>query len=52
MRKQICILKMPVTLKGWDFNKIALGILYWPRKNNLQLLYFSQYAKRRKKFFN
>jgi hypothetical protein len=21
MLKQICILKMPVTLKGWDFNK-------------------------------
>ncbi len=35
-----------VTLKGHYIEKIELGPIYWPRKNNLQILFFPNLEKK------
>jgi hypothetical protein len=53
---------MPGDIKGTVYQKIEWDIIYWPRKNNLKVLFFrnlerkklalcvyGEYAKRRKK---
>ncbi len=35
----------PMTLKGQFIKKIEWDIIYWPRKNHLQILFFSSLEK-------